>query len=32
MEKLYEMYRLARREFGMTPTEALTWAKEDPFI
>lgn len=29
---LYEMYRLARREFGMAPAQALEWAKWNPFL
>ena len=29
--ELYKMWRLARREFGMTPAEALAWALWNPF-
>ena len=31
MKELYMWYKMARREFGMTPAEALAWAKWDPF-
>jgi len=31
-QELYFFYRLARREFGMSPAEALAWAREDPFL
>ncbi len=30
-EEIYYWYRLARKEFGMTPAEALAWAKFNPF-
>lgn len=28
---LYELYKVARRA-GMTPAEALAWARWDPFL
>ncbi len=31
MTELYKMYRIARKEFGMSPAEALAWARWDPF-
>lgn len=32
MKEKYFLFRLARREFGMTPAEALAWVRWDPFL
>ena len=31
MKEIYRMYKVARREFGFNPAEALAWAKWDIF-
>ena len=29
--EMYHLFRIARRDFGMTPAEALEWVRWDPF-
>lgn len=31
-ETLYILFRIARKDLGLSPAEALAWAKDDPFI